>query len=264
VIFGPSFEQVPDFRAVLCDLDQLGVHVDVVPSWNDVVGSRVMVHELEGMAVLAVPNTTLSRAHLLCKRALDVTVATLGLIALSPVFLTCAIAIKRDSPGPVFFRQRRVGRNGARFKVFKFRSMRADAEAVKFDIAHLNAHGGGVEQGMFKIKEDPRITRVGGWLRRHSIDELPQLLNVLTGDMSLVGPRPLIESEDDQILGRHRRRSSLTPGLTGLWQVNGRSDIPFEGMIDLDYLYVTNWSLWGDIKLLVKTVTVITRGHGAY
>jgi exopolysaccharide biosynthesis polyprenyl glycosylphosphotransferase len=264
VIFGPSFEQLPDFRTVLCELDQLGVHVDVVPSWNDVVGSRVTMHELEGMAIIGVPNTTLSRTALLCKRALDMTVAALGLLALAPVLAACAIAIKIDSPGPVFFRQRRVGRNGERFKVFKFRSMRAEAEAVKFDVAHLNVHGGGTAEGMFKIPDDPRVTRVGRWLRHHSLDELPQLINILTGNMSLVGPRPLIESEDVQIFGRHRRRSTLTPGLTGLWQVNGRSDIPFEGMIDLDYLYVTNWSLWGDIKLLLRTLSVITGGRGAY
>jgi len=264
VIFGPSVEQLPGYQGLLCDLSERHVHVDVVPSWHDSVGARAVLHELEGMAVLAVPDATLSRVALVCKRALDVTVAGLGLLAISPALIACAIAIKFDSPGPVFFRQRRVGRGDRRFEVFKFRSMRADAEAMKLDIAHLNVHGGGTETGMFKIPDDPRVTRVGRWLRRHSIDELPQLLNVLRGDMSLVGPRPLIESEDSQISGRHRRRTALTPGLTGLWQVNGRSDIPFEGMIDLDYLYVSNWSLWGDIKLLLKTVGVVTRGHGAY
>jgi lipopolysaccharide/colanic/teichoic acid biosynthesis glycosyltransferase len=157
-----------------------------------------------------------------------------------------------------------VGRGDRRFELFKFRSMRADAELVKHDIAHLNDHGGGTASGMFKIRKDPRITRVGQVLRRHSIDELPQLINVLRGDMSLVGPRPLIENEDRQVEGRHRRRIMLTPGLTGLWQVNGRSDIPFEGMIDLDYVYVTNWSLGGDIKILLRTLSAVTRGRGAY
>jgi lipopolysaccharide/colanic/teichoic acid biosynthesis glycosyltransferase len=157
-----------------------------------------------------------------------------------------------------------VGRDDRRFEVFKFRSMFKNADEIKQQLAELNFHGGGTDAGMFKINGDPRITRVGRVLRRFSLDELPQFINVLKGDMSLVGPRPLIENEDRQIAGRHRRRITLTPGLTGLWQVNGRSDVPFEDMIDLDYLYVTNWSLWGDVKLLMKTFSAVARGHGAY
>ena len=264
VIFGPSLQRLPNYHEVLSELKQLEVHVDVVPAWCDVVSSSVRLHELEGMTMIGIPGTRLSRSALITKRALDVTLAAIAILALAPVLAACAIAIKLDSPGPILFRQRRVGRNDRRFDLLKFRSMRADAEQLKSNVSQLNLHGGGTETGMFKIPHDPRITRVGRMLRRHSLDELPQLINVLRGDMSLVGPRPLIESEDRQIEGRHRRRIKLTPGVTGLWQVNGRSDIPFEGMIDLDYLYVTNWSMWGDIKLLVKTLGAVTRGRGAY
>jgi exopolysaccharide biosynthesis polyprenyl glycosylphosphotransferase len=264
VIFGPSLHRLPHYQEVLCELKELQVHVNVVPVWGDVVGSRARLHELEGMTMIGIPATRLTRSALLAKRALDITISAIALLVLLPVLAACAIAIKLDSPGPVLFRQRRVGRNDRRFELFKFRSMRADAEELKDDLSDLSFHGGGTDSGMFKIQLDPRITRVGRRLRSHSLDELPQLINVLKGDMSLVGPRPLIESEDRQIEGRHRRRIKLTPGLTGLWQVNGRSDIPFEEMIDLDYLYVTNWSMAGDIKLLLKTFSAVTSGRGAY
>jgi lipopolysaccharide/colanic/teichoic acid biosynthesis glycosyltransferase len=180
------------------------------------------------------------------------------------VLAACALAIKLDSPGPVLFRQRRVGRNDKPFEVFKFRSMCNGADAQKQAVAALNLHGGGTDTGMFKIRADPRITRVGAFLRRYSLDELPQLFNIVRGEMSLVGPRPLIETEDRQVEGRFRRRLGITPGLTGLWQAHGRSDIPFEEMVSLDYLYVTNWSLWGDVKLLMRTVSAVLRGRGAY
>ncbi len=264
VILGPSLHRLPNGPEVLSELQELPLHVDMVPSWCEVVGSRVDLHELEGMPLIAIPYTGLARSSLACKRALDVLLAAAALFLLLPLLLICAIAIKLDSPGPILFRQRRVGRDDRRFELFKFRSMRSDADQLKDEVADLNFHGGGNQTGMFKINGDPRVTRVGRILRRYSLDELPQLINVLRGDMSLVGPRPLIENEDCQIAGRHRRRITLTPGLTGLWQVNGRSDIPFEDMVDLDYLYVTNWSLWGDIKLLMRTFSAVARGHGAY
>jgi lipopolysaccharide/colanic/teichoic acid biosynthesis glycosyltransferase len=204
------------------------------------------------------------KSSLRLKRALDLVVGTVALVVLAPVIAACALAIKLDSPGPVFFRQRRVGRDDRPFRVFKFRSMYADADTRKDEVATLNFHGGGNNTGMFKIREDPRITRVGRFLRRYSLDEIPQVFNILRGEMSFVGPRPLIETEDRQIEGRFRRRLSLTPGLTGLWQAHGRSDIPFEQMVNLDYLYVTNWSLWGDVKLVMRTVSAVVRGSGAY
>ena len=243
---------------------QLDVHVDVVPSWGDFVGARLDVHAMEGMPLITVPYAKLSSSALVVKRALDVIVSAAALVVLGPMLALVALAIKLDSRGPVLFRQRRVGRNGRCFEVYKFRSMYVDAEERKAEVARLNFHGGGNEAGMFKIREDPRVTRIGRQIRRLSIDELPQLVNVLKGDMSLVGPRPLIETEDSQVLGRFRHRLSLTPGLTGLWQVNGRSEIPFEEMVGLDYLYVTSWSLWGDVKLLLKTVSVVLHGQGAY
>src|SRR5205823_4868191 len=169
------------------------------------------------------------------------------LVILAPLLALCALAIKLDTPGPALFRQRRVGRGGRPFEILKFRSMHRDADAGKYALAELTLHGGASENGIFKIVDDPRVTRVGRVLRRFSLDELPQLLNILRGDMSLVGPRPLPEDEHERITGRFRRRIDLMPGLTGLWQVHGRSNIPFEDMVGLDYLYVTNWSLWRDI-----------------
>jgi exopolysaccharide biosynthesis polyprenyl glycosylphosphotransferase len=229
-----------------------------------VVGTRFDLHEMEGMPLLTMPRPSLGSSSLRLKRALDLIVGTVALLFLSPVFAACALAIKLDSPGPVLFRQRRIGRRNRPFEVFKFRSMHVDADDRKDEVAGLNFHGGANETGMFKIREDPRVTRVGRILRRYSLDELPQLLNIVRGDMSLVGPRPLIETEDRQIEGRFRRRLDLTPGLTGLWQAHGRSDIPFEEMVNLDYVYVTNWSLWGDVKLLLRTFAVVVRGRGAY
>jgi lipopolysaccharide/colanic/teichoic acid biosynthesis glycosyltransferase len=164
----------------------------------------------------------------------------------------------------VLFRQRRIGRDDEPFELFKFRSMDDGADRQKQNVAELNYHGGGTESGMFKIRSDPRITQVGAFLRRYSLDELPQLFNILRGQMSFVGPRPLIETEDRQVEGRFRRRLGITPGLTGLWQVNGRSEIPFDEMVSLDYLYATNWSLWGDVKLLMRTVSAVLRARGAY
>ena len=264
VMLTPAMSESRGRVEVVWELSELGIHVDLVPSWSDVVGTRFEVNQMEGMPVLTMPRPRLPRSSLLMKRALDLALGTLALIVLAPVLAACAIAIKLDSPGPVFFRQRRVGRDDQHFEVCKFRSMQADADRNKDAVATLNFHGGGNDNGMFKIREDPRVTRVGRFLRRYSLDELPQLFNILRGEMSFVGPRPLIETEDRQIEGRFRRRLSLTPGLTGLWQAHGRSDIPFEQMVNLDFLYVTNWSLWLDVKLLIRTASAVFRGTGAY
>jgi exopolysaccharide biosynthesis polyprenyl glycosylphosphotransferase len=264
VMLTPALSESRHRVEVVCELSELGIHVDLMPSWSDVVGTRFEVNEMEGLPLLTMPRPRLMKSSLRLKRALDLVVGTVALVFLSPVIAACALAIKLDSPGPVFFRQRRVGRDDRHFRVFKFRSMYVDADSRKDEVARLNFHGGGNDKGMFKIREDPRITRVGRFLRRYSLDELPQLFNILRGEMSFVGPRPLIETEDRQIEGRFRRRLSLTPGLTGLWQAHGRSDIPFEQMVNLDYLYVTNWSLWGDVKLVMRTVSAVVRGSGAY
>ena len=264
VMLAPGLTESRRRVEMVCELADHGVHVDLVPSWSDVIGARLDLHEMEGMPLLTVPRTGLRRSSRAMKRALDLAVATAGLIVLSPILLTCALAIRIESTGGALFRQRRVGRDGEPFEVFKFRSMYLDADVRKTEVAQLNFHGGGNGSGMFKIREDPRITRVGRFLRRFSLDELPQLINILRGEMSLVGPRPLIENEDRQVEGRYRRRLLLTPGLTGSWQVNGRSEIPFEDMVSLDYLYVTNWSIWGDMKLILRTFSAVLRGRGAY
>jgi exopolysaccharide biosynthesis polyprenyl glycosylphosphotransferase len=264
VMLAPGLTESRRRIEMVCELSEHGVHVDLVPSWSDVVGGRLDLHEMEGMPLLTVPRTGLRRSSRWLKRALDLAVATAALVVLSPLLLACALAIKIESPGGALFRQRRIGRDGEPFDVLKFRSMYVDADSRKTEVAQLNFHGGGNNNGMFKIRQDPRITRVGRVLRRFSLDELPQLFNIVRGEMSLVGPRPLIENEDRQVEGRFRRRQLLTPGLTGSWQVNGRSEIPFEDMVSLDYLYVTNWSIWGDTKLILRTFAAVLRGRGAY
>jgi exopolysaccharide biosynthesis polyprenyl glycosylphosphotransferase len=242
---------------------ELDVHLDIVPRLFEVIGARTRVHSLDGLALLSLSPPTLAGSSRTVKRAMDIVVSGAALLLLSPLLAVSAWRIKAGSPGPVFFRQERMGVGGKRFRIFKFRTMTVDADERKDDVAHLNKH---VEDGprMFKIPDDPRVTPFGRFLRRWSIDELPQLINVLRGEMSLVGPRPLILGEDEHIRGNSRRRLSLTPGITGLWQVLGRSDIPFAEMVTLDYLYVTNWSLWGDIKLLSQTVPVVLQRRGAY
>ena len=252
-------QQVELFRRCM----ELGVDIDIVPRMYEVIGSRTYVHDLGGLPLVGLRPARLSRSARLLKRLLDVVVAGSALLALSPLLAFCAWKIKRESPGPVFFRQERMGAGGRRFRIYKFRSMYIDADERKRELDHLNKH---TEDGpkMFKIPDDPRITPFGRRLRSSSLDELPQLINVLRGEMSLVGPRPLILDEDRHIVGHGRRRLNLTPGITGLWQVLGRSDIPFSEMITLDYLYVTNWSLWGDVKLLARTLPAVLRARGAY
>jgi lipopolysaccharide/colanic/teichoic acid biosynthesis glycosyltransferase len=171
--------------------------------------------------------------------------------------LAIAVAVKAGGPGAVFFRQTRVGRNGEPFSMLKFRSMVDNADQLKDELRERNE-----QDGLFKIADDPRITRIGRVLRRTSLDELPQVLNVLRGDMSLVGPRPLVPEEDAQIQGWHRRRLQLMPGMTGPWQVLGSSRIPLREMVTIDYLYVANWSIWNDVKILLRTVGVVFARRG--
>jgi lipopolysaccharide/colanic/teichoic acid biosynthesis glycosyltransferase len=177
---------------------------------------------------------------------------------LSPLFVLITVLIKLDSRGPVFFRQTRIGRDGQPFQIWKFRSMVSDAEGQK---ERLHAHNE-AGAGLFKIADDPRLTRVGRIIRRRSLDELPQLFNVVRGEMSLVGPRPLVCDEDEQIVGSDRRRLQLTPGMTGRWQVLGSSRVPLTEMVKLDYLYVAGWSLWSDVKILLRTLVHIGGRRG--
>jgi lipopolysaccharide/colanic/teichoic acid biosynthesis glycosyltransferase len=197
---------------------------------------------------------------MLVKRAFDLLVAGVLTAICLPFFGILALLIRLDSRGPVFFRQERMGRNGRVFRIFKFRSMQVGSEDLRDELAGLNEYSG----PMFKIKEDPRVTRVGKWLRGTSVDELPQLFNVLRGDMSLVGPRPLWIEEAMQCKGWAKKRLHITPGITGLWQVMGRNDIPFDEMVKLDYFYVTGWSLSWDIRLLFETVPAVLGRRGAY
>jgi lipopolysaccharide/colanic/teichoic acid biosynthesis glycosyltransferase len=189
---------------------------------------------------------------------MDIVGSLVLLAVLAPVAALIAIAIKLDSPGPVLFRQQRIGRGGRPFSLLKFRTMVTGADRM---VEGLLADSG--DPDWLLLERDPRVTRVGAILRRSSLDELPQAWNVLKGQMSLVGPRPLVEAEDCRIRGWGRVRIDLTPGLTGLWQVLGRTSIPFRDMVTLDYLYVTNWSLWGDVKLLLSTVPVLLTRRGA-
>jgi exopolysaccharide biosynthesis polyprenyl glycosylphosphotransferase len=232
-----------------------GVQVSVLPRMLEVVGSSVEIEDIDGMTMLGVRPFGLSRSSRLIKRAFDFTLTSLGLVAVGPLILAIAVAIRIDSRGPVFFRQVRVGRDGRHFRIFKFRSMELDADARKDSLRAFNEVG----DGMFKITSDPRVTRVGAFLRRTSLDELPQLFNVIHGEMSLVGPRPLVVDEDAQVLGLDRSRLHLTPGMTGPWQVLG-SRVPMREMVGIDYLYVASWSLWLDVKVLLRTVHHIVRG----
>ena len=195
------------------------------------------------------------------KRLIDIVGSGLGMVLLSPVFLAIAIAVKRSSPGPVFFSQIRVGRYGRHFKFHKFRSMRQDAEALKASLAAQNESKDGV---IFKMKDDPRVTKVGKFLRRTSLDELPQLWNVFVGDMSLVGPRPPVPKEVQEYTLEDRKRLDVIPGITCLWQIGGRSDIPFKEQVRLDKDYILSQSVWKDILILLKTIPAIVGGKGAY
>lgn len=199
--------------------------------------------------------------HAVLKRMMDISAAALLLLILLPLFAVVAALIRLESPGPVFFSQKRVGRSGREFDFYKFRSMFIDAEARKQELMEQNEMEGGV---LFKMKHDPRVTRIGRFIRRYSIDELPQLWNVLRGDMSLVGPRPPVPGEVKEYTVSDRRRLDAIPGITGLWQVSGRSDIPFDQQVELDVEYIHSATLWENIKLLLKTIPAVLSGRGAY
>jgi len=202
----------------------------------------------------------LRRFPYLLKRILDLTVVAFSLSMIVPIAFMTALAIRLDSPGPIIFRQTRVGRNGAPFTCYKFRSMYIDAEERKMDLLAQNEADGPV----FKMQDDPRVTRVGRFIRRTSIDELPQLINVLKGEMSLVGPRPPLPKEVRQYNLHQLQRLNAIPGLTGLQQVSGRSNLDFERWVELDLQYIEEQSLWSDVKIMLKTIPAILLGHGAY
>jgi exopolysaccharide biosynthesis polyprenyl glycosylphosphotransferase len=239
-------------------LKAVGVRVSVLPRMLEVVGSAVEFDELHGVTLMGVRRFDLTRSSAAIKRTFDLIGASIGLLAIAPLLIAFSIAIKLDSRGPVFFRQLRVGRHGRRFSMLKFRTMVPDADAMKESLRHRNE----AKDGLFKIARDPRVTRMGRFLRMTALDELPQLLNIVKGEMSLVGPRPLVIEEDERIEGWHRRRLELMPGMTGPWQILGPARVPLKEMVALDYLYVANWSLWTDVKILLRTVPHVLGRRG--
>lgn len=238
---------------------ELGVVVRLIPSESDLqVLSRLQIESFGDFRVVTFFREKLLW-QLLAKRIMDLLISAIALLILSPLMIATALMVKFTSPGPVFFVQERIGMNRRKFKLLKFRSMVADAEARKQELAALNEMDGPV----FKVKNDPRVTPVGRFIRKTSIDELPQLINVLKGEMSLVGPRPPLPSEVDQYEWLHRRRLSIKPGITCLWQVNGRNTVTFGRWMEMDKEYVENWSIWLDIKILARTLPVVLLRHGA-
>jgi exopolysaccharide biosynthesis polyprenyl glycosylphosphotransferase len=235
-------------------LESAGIRISVAPRMLEVVGASMALDDVDGIALLGVPPYALGRSSAFIKRSFDLVAGSILLLILSPLFAVVAVAIKLDSRGPVFFRQLRTGRDGRPFRMFKFRTMRTDAEEMKDELRDLNEAA-----GLFKIANDPRVTGVGGRLRKTSIDELVQLVDVVRGTMSLVGPRPLVTDEDRLFEGWERWRYHLRPGITGPWQILGSTRVPLEEMVKLDYLYCANWSLWGDVKILLRTISYLLR-----
>ena len=255
-----SHEITPaDIRKIAWSLEGSGVDLIVAPSVTDVAGPRMTIRPVGGLPMLYVDEPSFNGAKRVLKRVLDVLLSLLGLAVLGIPLLLIALTIRLTSTGPALFRQVRIGRDGLAFRVFKFRTMCVNAEECLADLRCDNEANG----LLFKITEDPRITPIGRFLRRTSIDELPQLLNVLAGDMSLVGPRPLpVQNED--FVGDVRRRLLVRPGITGLWQVSGRSDTSWEDAVRFDLFYVENWSLTLDLTILLRTALAVWRGEGAY
>jgi len=247
-------------RQLAWELEKTGTDLVVAPALLDVAGPRMTVRPTAGLTLLHVDHPQLSGPRQVLKGLFDRFMAGMALLMLSPLFLMLAVAIKLNDKGPALFSQTRVGKDGATFRIYKFRTMVVDAEARLAELMPANDSDG----VLFKLRRDPRITAIGAKLRKYSVDELPQLINVVKGEMSLVGPRPALPVEAAQYADHVRRRLVVKPGLTGMWQVNGRSDLSWEESVRLDLRYVENWSFALDLQILWKTVSVILRGSGAY
>jgi exopolysaccharide biosynthesis polyprenyl glycosylphosphotransferase len=247
-------------RELAWELEKTGTDLCVAPALLDVAGPRTTIRPVAGLPLLHVDHPELAGGKQVLKTVFDRACAGLALILLSPVLAAIALAVRVDTPGPVLFRQTRVGKDGRAFTLYKFRTMVADAEQRKAMLAAFNEADG----VLFKIRHDPRVTRTGSWLRRWSLDELPQFCNVLRGDMSLVGPRPALPQEAERYGHHVRRRLVVKPGITGLWQVSGRSELPWEEAVRLDVRYVENWSFALDLQILWKTGSAVFGGEGAY
>ncbi|HEY0758492.1 MAG TPA: sugar transferase [Acidisarcina sp.] len=251
-----SVEQIIE---ILEEARELDLDVYVLPGFHDFVTVNAPIEYLGDFPVVSLHRRNSPVIALIFKRIFDVVTASTILLLSAPAMLAIAIAVRIDSPGPIFYASERVGKKGCIFRCYKFRTMVQDADKLKASLASQNERSG----ILFKMKDDPRVTTVGRWLRKYSLDELPQLFNVFRGEMSLVGPRPPIASEVERYEIEHFRRLEVTPGLTGLWQVQARSDPSFERYIALDTAYVENWSFWLDLKLLVMTAGVVLKGTGA-
>lgn len=247
-------------RGLAWQLEKTRTDLFVAPALIDVAGPRTTIRPVDGLPLLHVEHPELAGVRRIVKAIFDVLVATAAMVILLPALLAVAIAVRLTSEGPALFKQQRVGKEGRTFSLYKFRTMCKGAEAQLVDLHDLNEHDG----VLFKLRKDPRVTPLGRWLRRYSIDELPQLINVIRGEMSLVGPRPPLESEVSRYPDYVRRRLVVKPGLTGLWQVSGRSDLPWEEAVRLDLRYVENWSLAMDVVILGRTLAAVARSSGAY
>ncbi|MDO8950960.1 MAG: sugar transferase [Actinomycetota bacterium] len=259
LIASSAFEHSAVSR-MLGELRGYAITTHVSSGLFEILTRRVLVRELAGVPLITVRSVSLSRGNLAAKRIFDIGAASLGVLVGLPVWAALALGIKMESRGPVFYRQERVGRDGKTFGMFKFRSMCHDAEARLAELKHVNEATG----PLFKMKNDPRVTRIGAWMRKFSIDEFPQLINVLRGEMSLVGPRPPLPGETVQYTPEHWRRMEVPPGMTGLWQVSGRSSLTFEEMVRLDLYYIENWSVGFDMSLIMRTVPAVLFAKGAY
>jgi exopolysaccharide biosynthesis polyprenyl glycosylphosphotransferase len=246
--------------SIMVQCERQNARVRIVPDLFQMTLARMHVEEIAGIPMIGVKEMTISGLNQVTKRAIDIVFSFLGLALAAPLMGLVALMIKLESPGPVLFKQERVGKNGKLFILYKFRSMVENAEEQQDALRGLNEADG----PLFKIKADPRTTYIGKWLRRLSLDELPQLYNVLQGEMSLIGPRPPLATEVAQYQEWHKRRLEVSPGLTGLWQVSGRSELSFDEMAMLDIYYVENWSLGLDTKILLQTIPKVILGNGAY
>jgi exopolysaccharide biosynthesis polyprenyl glycosylphosphotransferase len=260
VIFAVPRERLSSVEGAFRLCQEQGAGARVCLDLFEVSGARVALGELDGLPMLSFSRAPTDEVALLFKRAFDVIASAAALLLFSPILVATAVAVKLESPGPIFFRQVRVGKNGRPFRMYKFRSMHVDAEARLESLRAQNEASGPV----FKMRNDPRVTAVGRFIRRTSIDELPQFLNVLTGEMSVVGPRPPVPAEVRQYQRWQRRRLSVQPGITCTWQVSGRSNISFDQWMALDLEYIDNWSLWRDLQICFQTIPAVLTSRGAH
>lgn len=260
VIIASTAFDYPIVPRMIAELRGRDVSIHLSSGLFDILTTRVLVREVAGVPLITVKSVSFSKWNFAVKRTFDLIVASLITLVGAPLWLLLALIIKLDSRGPVFYRQTRVGQNGALFAMFKFRSMCANADDQLEELWEKNEADG----PLFKMQKDPRVTRIGHWMRKYSIDEFPQLINVLKGEMSLVGPRPPLIAETEQYTDYHWRRMEVLPGMTGLWQVSGRSSLTFEEMVRLDLFYIENWGVAFDFALLLRTVPAVLVGDGAW